>query len=88
MIRITIVEPFGLDVNLTSADSPVWHDEQGREYRVASGLIDTPPEAAWWPIEGRLPALSTETAIVIAGMDGFAALNALGLSCLSHEQGL
>lgn len=80
MIRITIVEPVALPANLTSAASPIWQDGQGRQYRVASGLGDAPPEMAWRPEDGDMPVPDPETAVIIAGMDGLEALDAMGLS--------
>jgi len=85
MIRVTIIEPIDMAAHLTSETSPIWQDKNGVRFRVASGLTETPPESAWWPLHGPLPALEGQTPVVIAGMDGLDALSALGLVRVLHN---
>lgn len=85
MIRMTIVEHVGLPANLTEPSSPIWQDIHGRKFRVASGLTDEAPDLAWSPGDGVMPLPDTEATLIIAGMDGLAALNALGLSRVATE---
>ncbi|WP_143529852.1 hypothetical protein [Salibaculum halophilum] len=85
MIRMTIVEHVGLPATLTESSSPIWQDVHGRQFRVASGLTDEAPDLAWTPEDGAMPRLGTAAAVIISGMDGLAALNALGLSRLAID---
>jgi hypothetical protein len=85
MIRITIVEHITLPAVLTSTDSPVWQDDEGNQYRVASGLTDDLPEMAWQPENGEMPKACPQKAVIIAGMDGLDALSAMGLIRIMND---
>lgn len=80
MIRITVIEPATISPDLTDSDAPIWLDRQGNQYRIASGLAKTLPDAAWMPEDGAIPEPSPAHAVIIAGMDGLEALDAVGLS--------
>ncbi|MCC5961316.1 MAG: hypothetical protein JJU08_18460 [Rhodobacteraceae bacterium] len=90
MIRVTIAEAAAQPAILTDPQAPVWHDAEGTAYRVASGLQGHCPPEAWQPDpEGLLdpPQATAGAAIIIAGMDGRAALRAIGLH-QSDPQGI
>lgn len=77
---VTISERADTDPVLTAPDAPIWQDADGVPYRVASGQMDETPSGAWTP-DSEAPAPSAPA--VIAGMDGLAALAAMGLTPLS-----
>jgi len=82
MIRVTIAEPALQAPNLTTPTAPIWHDADGMGYRVASGFREHAPEGAWEfniydPSEP--PQATPDIVSVITGMDGRAALHAIGL---------
>lgn len=69
----TIACPLGLEHPAVNPDTaPIWQDAAANQYRVASGMLDG--------IEPTEHTTATPDAItIIVGMDGLAALAAMGL---------
>ena len=71
---VTIACPTGFsDFNVDSATAPIWLDSSGTEYQVTSGLLDGYITSN--PIQAQPDRIN-----VIVGMDGLAALAAMGLT--------
>lgn len=70
---VTIACPMGLEHPEVAADSPVWVDATGNEYRVASGVVEGIDPTEW-------TEAAPDRVTIIVGMEGLAALAAMGLS--------
>lgn len=73
MDTTTIACPLGLDhPGVDSATAPIWLDAAGNQYQIASGVIPDAEPTEW-------TEAAPDRVTVIVGMDGFAALAAMGL---------
>jgi hypothetical protein len=74
MERITIACPIALPCELLSENAPIWIDELGNEYRVASGVLDSIPESATYEVK-----LVDGTIQIVYSNSGLETLAAMGL---------
>ena len=77
---IVIACPIALPCELLSDTAPIWVDNVGNQYRVASGLLDTVPENVATeikPVDGTLQ--------IVYSYSGYETLIAMGLTPLAVE---
>jgi hypothetical protein len=77
---IVIACPIALPCELLSENAPIWVDNEGNEYRVASGIFDTVPEN----VVSEVKTVDGTIQIVYSN-SGYETLIAMGLTPLIVE---
>ena len=78
---ITIACPIALPCELLADTAPIWVDDQGNRYRVASGVLDVAPETVTTDIKKVDGTLQ-----IVYSSSGLAALAEMGLTPETYNE--